>query len=86
MTDSRRARKRDQFLAVVRQPPALMGILNVTPDSFSDGGRHIELSAAISRAKTMIAEGASSSMSGASRPGPVTFRSRRMKSFDGSRP
>ncbi|MGO9418862.1 dihydropteroate synthase [Roseiarcus sp.] len=59
MTDSRRARKRDQFLAVVRQPPALMGILNVTPDSFSDGGRHIELSAAISRAKTMIAEGAS---------------------------
>ena len=35
-----------------------MGILNVTPDSFSDGGRHFEAAAAIARARTMIAEGA----------------------------
>jgi dihydropteroate synthase len=59
MTDARRAAQRDQFLAALRQAPVLMGILNMTPDSFSDGGRHIELSAAVERAKVMIAEGAS---------------------------
>ncbi len=36
----------------------LMGILNVTPDSFSDGGDHFELSAAVARAETMFDEGA----------------------------
>ncbi|MCZ8523675.1 dihydropteroate synthase [Paenibacillus mucilaginosus] len=35
-----------------------MGILNVTPDSFSDGGRYIEPEAAVERARQMIAEGA----------------------------
>ena len=35
-----------------------MGILNATPDSFSDGGRFLDLEAALSRARTMIAEGA----------------------------
>ena len=35
-----------------------MGILNVTPDSFSDGGRHFDLAAAVARAKAMVAEGA----------------------------
>ena len=58
MTDSRTACKRDRFLAALRQSPALMGILNVTPDSFSDGGLHSRLSAAVAHAKTMIAEGA----------------------------
>jgi dihydropteroate synthase len=37
--------------------PLVMGILNVTPDSFSDGGRFHTLDAAVSRAKQMIAEG-----------------------------
>ncbi|NOU98292.1 dihydropteroate synthase [Paenibacillus sp. LMG 31456] len=36
----------------------IMGILNVTPDSFSDGGRYTELSAAVEQAKQMIAAGA----------------------------
>lgn len=36
----------------------LMGILNVTPDSFSDGGRHTELEAAIGAAKAIAAAGA----------------------------
>lgn len=36
----------------------VMGILNVTPDSFSDGGRHDRLEAAIGHARRMIAEGA----------------------------
>jgi dihydropteroate synthase len=35
-----------------------MGILNVTPDSFSDGGNFNSLEAAVSRALTMISEGA----------------------------
>lgn len=35
-----------------------MGVLNVTPDSFSDGGRHQDLDAAVARARVMIAEGA----------------------------
>ena len=35
-----------------------MGILNVTPDSFSDGGRHAAPGAALGRAAEMIAEGA----------------------------
>lgn len=36
----------------------IMGILNVTPDSFSDGGRYNELDAAVEHAKIMVAEGA----------------------------
>ena len=35
----------------------VMGILNVTPDSFSDGGRYDGLDRAIEHAKQMIQEG-----------------------------
>lgn len=38
--------------------PLVMGILNVTPDSFSDGGRYADINAALKRADEMIAEGA----------------------------
>jgi len=38
--------------------PVVMGILNVTPDSFSDGGRYAALEAALERARQMVAEGA----------------------------
>ncbi|WP_026352811.1 dihydropteroate synthase [Solimonas variicoloris] len=38
--------------------PVVMGILNVTPDSFSDGGRHRTVEAALRRAGEMIGEGA----------------------------
>ena len=38
--------------------PLLMGILNVTPDSFSDGGRYIDTAAALKRALVMAEEGA----------------------------
>jgi dihydropteroate synthase len=38
--------------------PAVMGVLNVTPDSFSDGGRFLDPAAAIEQAKRMAAEGA----------------------------
>lgn len=38
--------------------PRIMGIVNVTPDSFSDGGKHDTLAAAVAHAKTLIAAGA----------------------------
>ena len=38
--------------------PVVMGVLNVTPDSFSDGGRYADLNAAVAHALTMVAEGA----------------------------
>lgn len=38
--------------------PRIMGVLNVTPDSFWDGGRHTGLDAALGRAEAMIADGA----------------------------
>ena len=38
--------------------PLVMGIVNVTPDSFSDGGRHLLRDAAIAHAQQLIAEGA----------------------------
>jgi dihydropteroate synthase len=39
-------------------PATVMGILNVTPDSFSDGGRYFELDAALAAARDMAAQGA----------------------------
>ena len=41
-----------------RQRPAVMGILNVTPDSFSDGGFYLQTDQAIKHAEEMLAQGA----------------------------
>ena len=38
--------------------PLVMGIVNVTPDSFSDGGRHLLRDAALAHARQLIEEGA----------------------------
>lgn len=38
--------------------PHVMGILNVTPDSFSDGGRHLGVDAALRHAEAMVSAGA----------------------------
>ncbi|MFN3736676.1 dihydropteroate synthase [Hydrogenophaga sp.] len=38
--------------------PKVMGIVNVTPDSFSDGGRHASTSAALAHAERLLSEGA----------------------------
>ncbi len=38
--------------------PLVMGVLNVTPDSFSDGGRYVGRAEAVSRAREMIEQGA----------------------------
>src|SRR5450631_4497150 len=50
-------RCRDRFIDLTR--PVVMGILNVTPDSFSDGNRYATLEAALERAADMVSEGAS---------------------------
>ncbi|MGE3773823.1 MAG: dihydropteroate synthase [Gammaproteobacteria bacterium] len=46
-------------LADPAAPPLVMGVLNVTPDSFSDGGRHASVDAALAQARLMLEEGAS---------------------------
>jgi dihydropteroate synthase len=56
MRADQRAR-RDAFLNQIGAHPVVMGILNVTPDSFSDGGRFVEADAAIAHAKSMAAQG-----------------------------
>jgi dihydropteroate synthase len=38
--------------------PVVMGVLNVTPDSFSDGGRFLDVQAAVAHAERMAADGA----------------------------
>jgi dihydropteroate synthase len=38
--------------------PAVMGVLNVTPDSFSDGGRYLDPGAALDHARRLVSEGA----------------------------
>ena len=58
------------------QRTRVMGILNVTPDSFSDGGLYCEPERALARAETMLAEGADLIDVGgqSSRPGSVPVR------------
>src|SRR5262249_25845787 len=46
----------DRWLAEHR--PTVMAILNLTPDSFADGGRYVDPAIAVAHAKRMIAEGA----------------------------
>ncbi len=38
--------------------PVIMGILNITPDSFSDGGEFLDISRAVAHARRMVTEGA----------------------------
>jgi dihydropteroate synthase len=65
--------KRDAFLNKIGTRPVTMGILNLTPDSFSDGGRFVAAEAALSHAKRMAAEGCDIIDIGAesTRPGAV---------------
>lgn len=48
----------DQWLFLDRRPALVMGILNVTPDSFSDGGKFAATDAAIAHAERMAEAGA----------------------------
>ncbi len=46
------------FDRIPRDRPAIMGIVNVTPDSFSDGGKYGTTEAAVRHAENLLAEGA----------------------------
>ena len=56
MHDQFRAR-RDAFLRKIGVFPVVMGILNLTPDSFSDGGRFVDVAAAVAHARKLVADG-----------------------------
>jgi dihydropteroate synthase len=47
-----------QFEFVFPRPAMVMGVVNVTPDSFSDGGKFLEADAAVAHALKLVAEGA----------------------------
>ncbi|HEY2756180.1 MAG TPA: dihydropteroate synthase [Pseudolabrys sp.] len=49
--------KRDAFLDRIGTRPLIMGILNVTPDSFSDGGCFVAADAALAHTQEMLAAG-----------------------------
>jgi dihydropteroate synthase len=50
--------RRDRFLGLLGTRSLLMGILNITPDSFSDGGKFFSLEAAMQQAKKLAGAGA----------------------------
>ncbi len=47
-----------QFEFVFPRPALIMGVVNVTPDSFSDGGKYFDTNAAVARALELVAQGA----------------------------
>jgi dihydropteroate synthase len=49
---------RDAIAGLGLDVPRLMGIVNVTPDSFSDGGQHDSVAAAVARATALLEDGA----------------------------
>src|SRR5262245_40488185 len=68
---------------VVLDRPVLMGVVNATPDSFSDGGLHLDPARAAAGAQAMVAAGAALLDIGAesTRPGarPVSEREERRR-------
>ena len=46
-----------QFEFIVPRPALIMGVVNVTPDSFSDGGKFFNSDAAITHALKLVAQG-----------------------------
>ncbi|MGE0286450.1 MAG: dihydropteroate synthase [Bradyrhizobium sp.] len=57
-TTSRPAGCLDLPALLARPYPAVMGVLNITPDSFSDGGAFIAPESALAQARRLVAEGA----------------------------
>ena len=43
---------------MINPRPQIMGVLNVTPDSFSDGGQFLDLNLALAQAKLLVSQGA----------------------------
>jgi dihydropteroate synthase len=57
MMDPTIRERRDHFLNTIGKRPTVMAILNVTPDSFSDGGKFYDLMEAERHAERMVLEG-----------------------------
>ncbi len=57
-TKAERNRRRDSFLSLLGVRPVIMGILNVTPDSFSDGGQFQSPESALAQARKLVDDGA----------------------------
>ena len=64
------------------QRTLVMGILNVTPDSFSDGGLYSDVETAVARARQMVEEGADILDIGGESTRPATFASHKPLSVD----
>ncbi|WP_183095732.1 dihydropteroate synthase, partial [Nocardioides stalactiti] len=45
-------------MTVTAVRPLVMGVVNVTPDSFSDGGRYLDAAAAVAHGRALLADGA----------------------------
>ncbi len=75
---TRLTEEREAFGGVRLNKPVVVGILNVTPDSFSDGGDFMKPKDAISRATTLVTEGADIVEIGAesTRPGATPLEER----------
>ena len=58
MTMKHQQIKCGKYILNIQDKTMIMGILNITPDSFSDGGRYIDIEKAIEHAKEMIKQGA----------------------------
>jgi dihydropteroate synthase len=58
MMSTRSTTRNDLLSRLLARRPLVMGILNVTPDSFSDGGRFIDPQTALAHAQQMVADGA----------------------------
>ena len=60
MSNARQRKSWDTGRRVLRadRGPLIMGILNVTPDSFSDGGKHLRVDDAVVAGQQMAAHGA----------------------------
>jgi len=52
------AAQRADFAGLTLERPRIMGVVNVTPDSFSDGGRYQDSAAAIAHGRTLVEAGA----------------------------
>jgi dihydropteroate synthase len=52
------AAERPPFAGLATEKPLIMGVINVTPDSFSDGGEFLEAERAVAHGRQLVAEGA----------------------------
>ena len=55
--DLKKITKKKSFCKISLKEPLLIGILNLTPDSFSDGGQYNQIGSALKRVKSLLKAG-----------------------------